>query len=144
MGDSILLNDGTSFLVLNDGTSQILLNAHEDGVKTQNIHAAQQTVRKRKTQLIPVEFKFKLTSRLIPKIHAHLVDFGEMLRDKGMYSNSIRKYFKQPTEYKKTIRKLLRTDLFNDLREKLITEDFVLTYYLLKLINKREKDGNTK
>ena len=28
MTDSILLNDGTSFLLLNDGTSKLLLNAH--------------------------------------------------------------------------------------------------------------------
>ncbi len=34
MSDSVLLNDGTSFVLLNDGTSQVLLNTHEEAVTT--------------------------------------------------------------------------------------------------------------
>jgi len=28
MGDSVVLNDGTSFVLLNDGSSHVLLNEH--------------------------------------------------------------------------------------------------------------------
>jgi len=50
MSDSILLNDGSSFLVLNDGTSKILLNTH---VAPAPASSGRFTRRQRQQQIIP-------------------------------------------------------------------------------------------
>ena len=72
MADSILMNDGSSFILRNDG-GQILLNAHVavGGVDIVGTHAVPLVVR-RGLQLIPVEFTFWLKSCIIINIAAQM------------------------------------------------------------------------
>jgi len=150
MADSIVLNDGTSFLLLNNG-DHILLNEHVDEIKIHGIHATQKTVQRRKTKLIPVSFTFKLKANTLRKIHVHLTDFGEMLRAKGIYTDSVRNSFKIPLtdlrlklkqfekQLKKEAREHLNTTII-ELRESIVKdEDFVLDFVLLKWLNRKIK-----
>ena len=91
MADSVLLNDGSSFLVLNDGTSTVLLNEQTDaGININRTHATQIT--KRRTRIINVVFTFWLISRL-KNIEIKLLQFGDKLHPKGIYTDALRESF---------------------------------------------------
>ena len=105
MADSLLLNDGSSFLVLNDGTSTILLNAHEPGINIRGRQAGQQVGRAE--QLIKVKFTFQLLANTIPRIVIKLLSIGKVLQPKGLYSEKLRDSFRlQLTDVKQKITKL--------------------------------------
>jgi len=132
------------------------MNEHVPEVKIHGFHATQQTIKKRKTQLIPVSFTFKLKANIIKKIHVQLLNFGDQLRPKGMYTDAIRNSFKIPLtdlglklnqlgkQLKKEAREHLNVSII-ELRESIVKdEDFVLDFVLLKWLNKKirkMKDG---
>jgi len=124
------------------------MNEHIDEVKIHGVHATQQTVQKRKAQLVDVSFTFKLTARTIRSTFVQLLNFGEQLRPKGMYTDAIRNSFKIPlTDFGlklKQLRKQFNKETLEDIRESILNEDFILDVLLLKYLNKglrRIKDG---
>jgi len=151
MTDSFLKNDG-GFILLNSGGT-LLMNEHVPEVKIHGFHATQKTVQRRKTKLIPVSFTFKLKANTLRKIHVHLTSFGEILRPKGIYNDTIRNSFKIPlTELSLKLKqivkqididlpKLIRQDRIDkivNLRESIVKdEDFILDFVLLKWLNKK-------
>lgn len=150
MTDSFLLNSG-DFLVLNDGTSTLLMNEHVDEIKIHGVHSTQRTVQRRKAQLIPVSFTFKLKANTIRKIHVHLTNFAEQLRPHGVYTDAIRNSFKIPLtdlrlklnqlgkQLKKEAKEQLNVSII-ELRESIVKdEDFVLDFVLLKWLNRKIK-----
>jgi len=147
MTDSFLKNDG-GFILLNNGGT-LLMNEHVPEVKIRGTHATQKTVQRRKTQLISVSFTFKLKANTLRKIHVHLLNFGEQLRPKGMYTDAVRNSFKIPLtdlglklnqlgkQLKKEAREHLSVSII-ELRESIVKdEDFVLDFVLLKWLNRK-------
>jgi len=128
MGDSILLNDGSSFLVLNDGSSTILLNAHEAGINIRGRQAGQQVGRPQ--QLIPVEFTFQLLAHTIPRAIIQLMSIGKVLLPKGIYNEALRDSFRlKLTDMKQKITKLAEKAYLEESMKFMINEnmDDILT-----------------
>jgi len=130
------------------------MNEHIDEVKIHGVHATQKTVQRRKAQLIPVSFTFKLKAGIIKKIHVQLLNFGEQLRPRGFYTSAIRNSFKIPLtnlslklkqlekQLDIDLPKLIRQDRIDKLvniRESILNEDFVLDFVSLRWINKKLK-----
>jgi len=151
MADSILLNDGSSFLLLNDGSSQVLLNAHEAvlGVTIEGTHATQQTIKKRRTKFVTVEFTFWLVSGLLKRVEIQLLQFGDQLHPYGIWTNKLRQSFVLPlTELRQKLKPLSKQFLKESLEEALessvidgLKDPTWVFEYLYKMI-KRLKHGN--
>ena len=144
MTDSVVLNDGTSFLVLNDGTSTVLLNEQTDaGINITGRHAIQQTAKRRRTKLIHVEFSFWLISSLIQRIK--LLQFGSKLHPLGIYTDKLRESFVLPlTELRQKLKPLTKQAL-EELLESLVDDalnDPTWRFEFLYKMIKRLKNGS--
>lgn len=130
------------------------MNEHVDEIKIHGVHSTQRTIQRRKTQLIPISFTFKLKANTLRKIHVHLTSFGEMLRPRGMYTDAIRNSFKIPlTELGLKLKqlgkqldidlpKLIRQDRIDKLesiRNSILNEDFIHDFVSLRWINRKLK-----
>ena len=129
MGDSVLLNDGSSFLLLNDGSSHVLLNAHEGGgVTIQSTHATQKTVQKKR--LVPLEFVFWVRGGLKTKIHIKLQQLEKLL-----HAKPLRETHTFPVaKLKQNILKSLKRILHNYSMEMEIAEGITDPGYLARLL----------
>jgi len=122
------------------------------GVRIANSMATQQTkqtIQKRKARLIPVSFTFQLTANTIRSIHIQLLNFGHMLRPRGIYTDAIRNSFKLPlTELKQKLNaqaKALTKQSLEEFLESMITESLNDPLWCFRYLNdkiKRLKDGS--
>ncbi len=98
MSDSILLNDGSSFVLLNDGSSHVLLNAHaEAGLTISGTHSFQALYDKRPVQHIPIEFTFILKAGILAGKLQKLLKKEIKLNPKGIYTQKLAESFLMST-----------------------------------------------
>jgi len=146
MTDSILMNDGTSFILKNDG-GQILLNRHGvGGVDISGIHATQIT--KRRTKFIHVEFTFWLISSLLKRVEIKLLQFK--LHPYVINPDKLRESFRLPlTRLRQKLKPLSKQALKEALNETLeasiqdgLNDPMWRFEFLYKLIKKMRNNGS--
>jgi len=137
MSDSVLLNDGTSFVLLNDGTSQVLLNIHvaAEGTSGGGVFAK---MRRRLRQMAPPIFReetefskmiqvkptmirtFETSLKGIPLLRQYSVKITNIMMKPIMFTNEIlTSYVLKPT-IKNNVRFGVNSQPFKTVKENLV------------------------
>jgi len=131
MADSILLNDGSSFLVLNDGTSTVLLNAHVGGgVGISGAHATQVT--KKRSKITHVEFTFQLIASMLDLVVMKLLQLGK-LHPFGIYNDKLRESFREQRKVITELKQRIKEGIVENTADDLLKDVFGDSYDKFKM-----------